>query len=155
MSFHLELYHSLTPLPVLALLLSITKCACVCIYTLHGIPELTLLSSLASYHQVCVDTFHVAVEQATEFAGKLGGSPNYCGARGDDVLGAFKGFVDSHHRLFNILSHKATDLSAHRDKFPEAGDAVVSALTDVAEVGQVRKKKPSNWANKRSRTHTT
>ncbi|KAK8136507.1 hypothetical protein PG984_004447 [Apiospora sp. TS-2023a] len=85
---------------------------------------------------VCVDTIHVAVEQAGEFAGNLSGSPSYCGARGDDVLGAWKGFVDAHHRLFNILSHKAVDLSAHRKQFPDAGEAMVSALTNVVAVGQ-------------------
>ncbi|KAK8012498.1 hypothetical protein PG991_009873 [Apiospora marii] len=79
---------------------------------------------------------HVAVEEAHKFAEKLDGSPNYCGARGDDVLGAFKGFVDAHHRLFNILAHKAGDLSVHRKQYPEAGEAVVSALTNVDGVGQ-------------------
>ncbi|KAK7953769.1 hypothetical protein PG996_014660 [Apiospora saccharicola] len=84
---------------------------------------------------VCVDTMHVAVEQASEFAGNLSGAPNYCGARGDDVLGAWKGFVDAHHRLFNILSHRADEVSAHRIQFPDAGEAMVSALTNVVAVG--------------------
>ncbi|KAK8034609.1 hypothetical protein PG993_009604 [Apiospora rasikravindrae] len=87
---------------------------------------------------VLVGTIGFAVQQATEFAGKLGGSPNYCGARADDVLKAYGGFADAHHRLFNILSHKTEEVAPRRwETYPEAGDAVVSALTDVRGVGKV------------------
>ncbi|KAK8065925.1 hypothetical protein PG997_012672 [Apiospora hydei] len=85
---------------------------------------------------VCVETIGSAVKQATEFAGKLGGSPNYCGARGGAVLEAYGGFADAHHRLFNIMSHKAAEVATRRETFPEAGDAVISALTDIRGVGK-------------------
>ncbi|KAK7967141.1 uncharacterized protein PG986_001418 [Apiospora aurea] len=86
---------------------------------------------------VCVDTIASAVKQATEFAARLGGSPNHCGAQGGAVLEAYGGFTDAHHRLFNIMSHKAAEVATRREMFPEAGGAVISALTDVRGVGKV------------------
>ncbi|KAK8111403.1 uncharacterized protein PG998_007860 [Apiospora kogelbergensis] len=85
---------------------------------------------------VCVKTFDSAVQQLTEFAGSLGGSPDYCaGPQANDILEAYAGFVDAHQRLFNILSHKAAEIAEVRKNiYPAAGGAVVTSLTDVKRI---------------------
>ncbi|KAK8855740.1 hypothetical protein PGQ11_011652 [Apiospora arundinis] len=90
--------------------------------------------------QVCVNTFYAAVKQATEFAETLGGSPDYCGARADELMGAYTGFTDAHQRLFHILSHKGGEVAEVRKRtYPTAGDAVVSSLSDVKDITTVRR----------------